>query len=568
MDVILEIGLLAAIATLISIIARMLKQPLIIGYIICGILAGPYVFNLLQSTETIEAFSHIGITLLLFIVGLGLSPKVIKEVGKASVFTGIGQVLFTSLFGYLICLALGFSEIESMYIAIALTFSSTIIIMKLLSDKGDLETLYGKISIGFLIIQDFIAVIALMVISSSQAGSSYDFSFMPMVITGVLLLAGLFVFGALILPRITKIAASNQEVLLIFAIGWSVILAAIFQQYGFSMEIGALLAGITLSMSPYKYEISARMRVLRDFFIILFFVLLGSQMVFADVSDRIPEIILLSLFILIGNPLIVMIIMGLLGYTKRTGLFAGFTVAQISEFSIILVALGAKVGHLSNEIVSIVTIVGIITIAGSTYMILYSSSIYNLLSGYLGIFERSGKKVEEQMHKPRDTYDIVMFGYNRIGHGLSKNFREMKKSFLVVDFNPETIKILVEEKEHCVYGDAGDTEFLDSINLKDAKMILSTIPDFENNLIMVRHVRKYNKKAVILVVSHQIDQALELYSNGVNYVILPHFLGGQHVASLVERYGFNHKAFLKQGKEQIKLIIERQKLGHDHPKHL
>ncbi len=566
MEILIELGFIIGITVLIAFIMQLLKQPLIIGYILSGIIVGPYFLNIAISTGTMNLFAHMGIALLLFIVGLNLNPKIIKEVGKVSLITGVGQVIFTSVIGFGISMLLGFSLITSIYIAIALTFSSTIIIMKLLSDKSAIGTLYGKISIGFLIVQDIIAMLILIVISSVPEGISNGVGYRTILI-GLGVLAGLFLFGVYALPKITKAIAKSQELLLLFSISWCFILSTIFYSLNFSMEIGALLAGITLSVSPYRYEISSKMRPLRDFFVILFFVLLGSQMVFTNMTKFIYPIILLSGFILIGNPLIVMVLMGALGYTKRNSFMAGLTVAQISEFSLILIALGVKVGHLTNDILSIVTVIGLITIAGSSYMIIHSNKLYSYLSKYLKLFERKGHKIDEHKYHENENYKIILFGYNRIGYDLLKSFKKTKKKFLVIDYDPETIINLAKEEVNCRYGDASDFELLNELNLKGAKMIYSTIPDFDTNVALINKIREVNNKAIIIVVSHQIDEAMKLYGQGATYVIMPHFLGGHHASTLIEKYGFNINNFLKQKITHIEYLQDRKNQGHEHPKH-
>ena len=563
MEIFLELSIIICITVLIAGIMKLLKQPLIIGYILAGIIVSPYFLNIVQSTETIKVFSQIGIAMLLFIVGLSLSPKVIKEVGKVSLITGIGQIVFTSLFGFLISRLLGFSVIVSAYIAIALAFSSTIIIMKLLSDKKDLEKLYGKISIGFLLVQDIFVIILLMIISSFSGNLSLSSLSFGSILSGILLIGGFILISLYVLPSLSTFFAKSQEFLFLFSIGWGLGLASLFYYAGFSMEIGALVAGIALSMSPFHYEISSKMKPLRDFFIILFFILLGSQMVFGNIGELIVPAIIFSLFILIGNPLIVMILMGILGYKKKTGFQAGFTVAQISEFSLILIALGVSVGHLTNEILSLVTIVGLITISGSTYLILYSDKIYPYLSKYLSIFER--KKVKEKQQVIKD-YDIILFGYNRIGYDLLKSFKKLKKKFLVIDYNPETTMELSKKGIECRYGDVDDEEFLSELNLIKTKMIISTIPEFETNLLLIEKVRQINKDAIIIVVSHNINEANKLYSIGATYVIMPHFLGGSHASMMIDKHGLNLKKFLKEKKKHIKQLKTRKDLGYEHPK--
>ncbi|MBW2966591.1 cation:proton antiporter [Candidatus Woesearchaeota archaeon] len=566
-SIFVELSIIIIIAVVIAGIMRLLKQPLIIGYILTGIIVSPYFLNIVKSTDAIATFAQIGVALLLFMVGLNLNPRIIKDVGKVSLVTGVGQVIFTSVIGFFIGKLLGFSTIVSIYIAIALTFSSTIIIMKLLSDKGDLETLYGRIAIGFLIVQDLIVIVILMVISSIPAGINLTTLALETVFKGIGLLLLLFLISVYIFPWVTKAIARSQEFLLLFSIGWCFAIAALFYYLNFSIEAGALLAGITLSLSPYHYEIGSKLKPLRDFFIILFFILLGSQMVFTNISQYITPIIIFSVFILIGNPLIVMVLMGLLGYTKRNSFLAGLTVAQISEFSLILIVLGVSVGHLTNEILSFVTIIGLITIAGSTYMIIYANKIYPYLSKYLKIFERKGGKVDEHKYHKDGIYDIILFGYNRIGYDILESFKKTKKKFLVIDFDPERITKLAKEGFDCKYGDANDSELLNELKFSKTKMVVSTIHNLDTNLLLINKIRESNKKAIITVVSHQIDEAMKLYDAGATYVLMPHFLGGHHVSTMIEEYGLNLNKFLKEKIVHIKHLRKRKEIGHEHPKH-
>ncbi len=551
-NIFFQISIILFIVLLVSFIMRILKQPLIIGYILSGIIIGPFILNLLSGTTgTLQTFSHLGIAFLLFIVGIHLNPRTIREVGKISLITGIGQVIFTSLIGYLIGVWLGFSAITSLYIAIALTFSSTIIIMKLLSDKNALNKLFGKISIGFLLVQDFIAIIILIVVSSLSNGTSTSELILFTIIKGIIILAILFPISYFILPKLSLFFAKSQEFLFIFAISWGLGLAALFLYIGFSIEVGALIAGIMLSMSPYSYEISSKLKSLRDFFIISFFILLGSQLIFQDITPLIVPAIIFSLFILIGNPIIVMVLMGIFGYSKNTSFMTGLTVAQISEFSLILIALGVKVGHLTNEILSFVTIIGLITIAGSTYMILYSEKIYSSLSKYLSIFEK--KKINKEKTE-KSNYDYILFGENRIGDSIMKSFINLKKKYIVIDFNPERVEKLNSIGINCIYGDVSDIDFIDELEIEKAKIVVSTIPEIENNLMLLEKIRKKNKNTIIIVTAEQIFETYKLYDSGANYVILPHIIGGEYGAKIIEKAKENKKVYeIEKNKQLIEL---------------
>lgn len=563
MSVFVELSLIVVIATVIAGLMRALKQPLIMGHILTGLLIGPQLLNLAHSEETIDAFAKFGISILLFIVGIGLSPRIIREVGKVALITGLGQVIFTTFFGYLIAQSFGYSSTSSLYIATALTFSSTIIILKLLSDKKDTQKLYGRISIGFLLVQDIIATIVLIVASTASGSENLVTTMLLTLLKGVFLVIIFGLFSVYVLPRLEDFFAKSQEFLFLFSIGWGLGLATLFQMFGFSIEIGALAAGVTLSISPYSKEIESKLKPLRDFFIIMFFVLLGTEMSFENIRPLLMQGILFSLFVLIGNPLIVVVLMSLMGYNKKTSFRSGLTVAQISEFSLILVLLGLELGHVNQEVLTLVTIVGLVTIAGSTYMIIYSDKIYPHVTKFLNIFEKK-HTIEETTFI--GTFEVVLFGCNRVGYDFLRLFRKLRQELLVVDFDPEVIKRLQKEEDIAVqYGDAEDAEFLDDIGIDDARMVISTIPDHDTNLFLLNRALKDNENTIVIMISYNIEEALDLYKKGATYVIMPHFIGGHFAAMLASENWLHIDRFHAERDKHIDYLKERKQMGHKHP---
>ncbi len=554
MEGFIEISIILALATAVSWLMYMLHQPLILGHILTGIIAGPIFLNLIESEELLILFSKIGITALLFIVGLSLSPKVAKEVGRISLIAGITQVVFTSGVGFLIASIFGFGLIPSLFIAIALTFSSTIIIMKLLGDKKDLSRLYGKIAIGILLVQDVIATIILIVISASQVGTSVGSEialvFVKLVVVGLLLV---FISKA-VLPALSRAFASSQEFLFLFSVSWCLGMAALFHVLGFSIEIGALIAGVTLAASPYHYEISAKMKLIRDFFIVLFFILLGAQINFYDISTLWQPALVLSLFVLIGNPLILLTIMGIMGYHRKTAFQTGLTVAQISEFSLVLILLSHEMGYVNESVVALVTFIGLITISLSSYMISSSDILYKLFDPILKVFER--KRVNPQTRSQK-SFEAILFGCHRLGQDFLPVLKSTKRPYLIVDFNPEVIHTLNELHIPARYGDADDNEFLDELDLKKLKLLISTVPDPDSNEFLVHKVRSINKRAVIIANAHNVEQALYLYGIGANYVIMPHYLGGNYASLLVGKHGMEKKYFEAEKTKHIKHLKSR-----------
>ncbi len=556
MEVFIEISIIIFVAMIVSIMMRMLKQPLIVGYILTGIIIGPYALNLLHSGEVLELFSKIGITILLFIVGLNLSPSVIKEVGKVSLLTGLGQVFFTAIVGFLIARMLGIDTVAAMFVAIALTFSSTIIILKLLSDKGDLNKLYGKISIGFLLVQDIVATIILLVTTSFTSGDGGNVAVEALMTLGkgALLITVLIAISNFLLPKLSKFIASSQELLFLFSISWGLGMATLFSVLGFSVEIGALVAGVTMSMTPYAFEAASRLRPLRDFFILLFFILLGSEMVLDGIGSLLLPATVLSLFVLVGNPIIVVIIMNLLGYSKRTGFQAGLTVAQISEFSLILATLGFQIGSLSKEVLSLITIVGLVTIAGSTYLILYSDKIYPKVEKILSFLELKKNKREKSSD---EDVDSLLFGFQRVGQDFVKSFDRLGLRFMVIDFNPDSIKLAEEMEIPCKYGDAKDPEFIEELNLRRLKYVVTTIPEFETNLHLVKKIRAVNKRTIIIAISHNREEALALYAEGASYVIMPHYLGAEYAVRMISRHGLEKREYQRSREKHLQYLENR-----------
>jgi len=559
-EIMSQFSFLILVVLLVSFIARLLKQPLVIGYIIAGLIAGPSFLNLIHDTTLINTFSEFGISFLLFLVGLNLSPQVIRDYGKISVITGLGQIVFTSIFGYLLSLWFGFSSLASLYIAVALTFSSTIIIMKLLSDKDDIEKLYGKIAVGFLLVQDFVAILVLLGISAFEKGIWIEIFFT--ISRAIILILALILFTRYILYKITDFLVSSQEFLFLFVILWGLGLSFLFRYIGLSMEMGALIAGVLLSTTSYSYAIASKLKVLRDFFIIFFFVFLGSQLGLQELSEVFFPAIGFSLFILIVKPLVLMVLMGTFRYTKKTGFLIGTTAAQISEFSLIIIAMGVKMGHIPQDILSLVTLVGLITIGASTYMIIYADKLYSIFSRYLDIFER-GKLIEREIITKR--FGCFLIGYNRTGFAILRSLQNLYPDVLVIDFNPAVIKSLKKRGISCVYGDAEDVELLESLRITKAHMVVSTVPDLSTNLLLVKFIREKNKRTVIILTARQIADALILYESGADYVILPHFLGGHYAAELIEKFKTHREHYVDESDRQIQELMERIVEGQEHP---
>ncbi|WP_333588114.1 cation:proton antiporter [Phenylobacterium sp.] len=478
-----EIALLLVMASAVGMVGLWLRQPLIVSFIAVGLLAGPSVLDVVASGDQIELLSQLGIALLLFLVGIKLDVKLIRSLGWVSITTGLGQVGFTSIFGYLIGLALGLGHVTSLYVAVALTFSSTIIVVKLLSDKREIDSLHGQIALGFLIVQDLVVVLSMIVLSAigigAAGGGHGGGSALTVLGWGLALVAVVVIFVRYLADPLTERLARAPELLVIFAIALAALFAAVGDAAGLGKEVGGLLAGVALASTPYRETIAARLAPLRDFLLLFFFIALGAVLDLSLLGAHLAGAAIFSLFVLVGNPLIVLAIMGAMGYRKRTGFLAGLTVAQISEFSLIFIAMGVSLGHVGQDALGLVTLVGLVTIAASTYMITYSHPLYRLFEPLLTVFERKGtpREPHEPAAHPKDqSPQVIIFGLGRFGAAVGLRLARRGVRVLGVDFNPQAVRRWRELGLEAEFGDATDPEFIIELPLAQAQWVVSTVP--------------------------------------------------------------------------------------------
>ena len=516
-----QVAAVLAVCVAAGALAMLLRQPLIVGLIAAGIAVGPEALGLVESTSEIELLAKIGISLLLFVVGLKLDVRLVRRLGPVALATGLGQVAFTSIIGFLIVIALGFDVVPALYIAVALTFSSTIIIVKLLTDKRELDHLHGRIALGFLIVQDICVVLAMIVITATGGNGEGTLAseILGVVVRGIGLLAFIGLFGRYVAPRVTHLLARNSELLVLAAVSWAVLVAAVSILLGFSEEVGAFLAGMSLASTPYREAISGRLSTLRDFLLVFFFIELGTTFELSTALDQLGAALLLSAFVLIGNPIIVMIIMGVMGYRKKVSFKAGLTVAQISEFSLILIALGAAQGQVGGDVVGLVTAVGLVTIGVSTYMIYGSDAIYERLEPILRPFERRRPKtleLDEETAKP----EYVVIGLGRFGSTVLKELQERDDDVLAVDFDPRSVQSSRFDVP-VIYGDAEDPDLPEQLPLQRTRWIISSIRDVELNLHLIDAFRHHGYTGGLAVSADTEDDARYLEDAGADLVCLP-----------------------------------------------
>jgi Kef-type K+ transport system membrane component KefB len=515
-----SLGLIIMAGAVFSVAAGWIRMPTIVAYMLAGLAIGPLT-GLVELSHALELISEVGIALLLFIVGLELSLDKIRDVGRVAVVAGIGQVVFTAVIGFGLCLVLGFGWMESAFLATALTFSSTVVVVKLLDEKHEMNTLYGRIAVGIFLVQDLVAIVMLTFLAGLGPG---EIGTSAVVWSIVKAFAGMAVLLALVLgasrwllPGPFAWAARTPETNVIWSLTWCFLIVMLAEFFGLSLEIGAFLAGLSLAQLPYNNDLRRRVHPLMNFFIAVFFVSLGVQMEFTAALDSAGTVALLSLFVIIGNPFIFIFIILRMGYGERTSFFTAVTVAQISEFSFILVAMGVRSGLVPASTLSITALVGLVTITVSAYMILYNAPLYRFIkkTGLLKIFGQPA--VHEPPHeeqKPGGHFIVV--GLNSLGRELVRLLRARGERVLAIDTDPHKLAGLDCD---ILLGDAGDPSVLEEAGLSGARLLVSALTIEETNDLLAYRCREAGVPCAVNVMD--LSATENLLAMDVCFMLVP-----------------------------------------------
>ena len=530
------VALILALAVVAGAVAKLLKQPIVVSFIIVGILAGPTAFDLVGEAEEIVLFAKFGIAILLFLVGLKLDFHMIKSTGKIALIAGLSQVLFTAFFGFGLAVLFGFEFVTAMYIAVALTFSSTIIIIKLLGDKRELDTLYGRIAVGILIVQDILVVIAMVVIVTiGTPGDSSPLEDLAMTLVASFVFLGVIALASkFVLEKVLDWIAKSPELSLLFGVTWAIALAATSAMIGLSMEIGAFVAGVSLASTAYRESLGARMTSLRDVMLLFFFIELGASLTFADSLGQLWPAIVISVFVLIGKPLIIFVIMGWMGYRSLTSFRTGLALAQISEFSLILIALGYSLGQVNTAVLSLITLVALFTITISSYYILYTDSLYPYFQKFMTRFER-GEAGGVDEERASHNFDAIVVGAGRFGGEVIAKLVSSGSSVLAVDVDPDAIAKARELGAETLYGDAGDPDFAKMLPMHQTNTLICTVPERSTNMLLLSSVKSmgYEGELFLTALDNATAEMFEKES-GVN-TIRPLKMAAKRIIDAIEK---------------------------------
>lgn len=546
MSILLQLALVLSLSCLFGYLVHRLKLPLVVAYLLAGVS--------LSLTRTVAQFGiggvdantlgifrflpDIGIAFVLFLIGMELDLRELKSLSKPILISSLIQSSLSAFVGYNMAYFLGFSQTESILMGLGLSFSSTVVIIKLLSERHDSASLHGKLSIGILLVEDLLAILVLMAITLSgnlfSPGGFDSLSLVQLLLKALGLFFLSFIFARYILERIFDEVANSVELLFLNAITWCFIFTSISLALGFSVVIGAFLAGVALASSPYRFQIQGKVKPLRDFFVTLFFVYLGSQGNILDVltPQALAAILIFTFYALLIKPTIFLFLLSLFGFRKHTLFRTSLNLSQISEFSLIILLLGVQQGLISQTTLSVMSAVAVISVILSSILVTFSKRIYPLVNPLVSLLEHKGNIHFMEAKSNGELLDhVVVIGAHRVGGPVIKYLNREKIPFIVMDFNPHIVQELREQEFNVLYGDVGDPEILDHLQLDKAKLIISTAQDEGDNELLLEEIKRRKIKAKVVARAQDREHAEKLKNLGADYVILPEQVSGDFLVS-------------------------------------
>lgn len=564
-NIFVQLAIILGLASSIGFITHKFKLPLLIAYLIGGLLIAAAAIFDLGSSAALNFLPEIGIAFVLFLVGMEMDLREIRKLGKVILLSSTLQIIISSIAGFVIARLLGFALTESVFLGVGLSFSSTIVVIKLLLEKNELSSLYGKLAVGILLLEDLVAVLILlgMTVSPSifQFGLQQALPVVAFVLKVGLLFGVAFLVNRFALPRIFSAVSESMELLFLTALAWCFIFVSFALSLGFSVVIGAFLAGVGLAASPYRFQIQGKVKPLRDFFVALFFVYLGTQVNFADLEISFPAILLFTLYAILAKPTIFLLVLGSFGFRKHTMFQTSVSLSNISEFSLIILLVGLKMGVVSSASLTVIALSLIISTIISSLMVAKSNKLYKYLKKVVAFFER--KNFHHELELPGDgsfNNHVVVVGAHRVGGEIVKFLKQEKVAVVVLDFNPHLVDVLLKQKISVLYGDIGDPEVFDSLNLSHAKMVVSTSPSLQDNKLLLEELHYRGINIPVIVRAETAREAKVLYKAGADYVIIPDILAGDWLLGMIKEHLSDSGYFKDRGRIELDKL-ERKTLA-------
>jgi len=562
-DFISNFAILILIITGISFAVKLLKQPIILGYVLAGLMFAYFIQNDAAVNEQLFIFSEIGITFLLFLMGIEFDLKGLKYFGKDVFIASLMQSIAFFLGAFLLALPFGFSVSDSIYLGILFMFSSTLLAAKWIDDKKETNTLHGKITLSILIIQDLFAIIILTVLSILKESSPTKIFLIPIEGMGLLLIA--FVLSKYLLNKPLKMSSKYPELLFLASLSVCFGFVSLAPVFGYSTTIGAFIGGVVLANTLYKADILTRVKPLVLFFNMLFFVGLGFQVNLSMNSNIFMFIAALCCLSLVLKPIVVYITLRLRGYDMKTSFLSGIYLSQLSEFGIIIIA-GAVASELVDGFMGSIAVISVISsMILSSYLIKSDKTLYKFFERFMVTFDKRFIVKEVKVETQHYDANILFFGYFDLGLDRIRRFEKMGKRVLFVENDPENLALLRGDRIPCVYNSINNPDFFEHLSFHKVDVVVSNLSDLDENEMLLKEMKKYNPKALVIVTAKHLKDSIELYKLGADYVIYTPNLREEKVSVILDDYASDLGKVLEKKVVEVTRLKERhQKLDQVH----
>ena len=564
---IMLLGTLFGAAVILSILFRFIKQSSAVAFIVVGIVAGLFRNHIHLNEEMIELFTELGIILLLFMAGLEIDFKSFKKRWRIVLSNGLGQIVINTVIGIL----LGFVLLDiqtvpaSVFFGLCLTFSSTIIVISVLKSRKQMESYHGQIILGIMVLQDIVAVVSLVVLKSMSGQGSLWTSIGLVLIKLIVLIGLLYLLGRFVILHLFRYLAKAKELLFLGSIGWVLGIAAICEAASFSPEIGAFMAGATLSFLPYRLEIQDKVEPMKDFGVILFFLALGFNLnIDKGVLSLTTPVAATAAFVLFGTPLIMLLIGYLTRAKSRPTFYIGTTINQISEFSLILATLCFQAKVFNNRTFLLVTLATVVTMFFSSFGHQFMEKLYKLFALPLSFLDKHSSEIPGASAAKQLEDHVVVIKYNELAERFIDYYISVKKRVLLIDIDPEVYEVMSKKDQNlvCMYADIFDPDTWGEANFTTACTIISClIQGQEIELGILNWLKDKKMDIPFIAATDSRSEALELYNNGATFVIQTEDLAAEQIGLLLKEYGSSVENLSEKGKRYQDFLIEAKDRG-------
>lgn len=545
-----DFAIIVIAATVLAVLARKTGQPTIVAYILTGIIVGPVTLGLVAEDQLIEIMAELGLGFLLFLLGIEMNFENIRDILRPTAAIAVGQAVLQATLSFLVALALGFTPFQSGMIALATTFGATPIIVKILGDKDELKTLYGRVDVGILIVQDIYLVFALAVLGVGAVDDAAEVALSMGRVFALMLLLGLVAYLSYryVLPTLLRASARNERTLFTVGIAWAFLFIFAAEALELSVELGAFIAGLALAQLPFSTELKERMGPVTDFFIMIFFASIALQMTADQLLAYWQEALIAATVLIIGNFFIVFGLFLSQNFDVETSFIGTINMLQVSEFSLVLGAIAVAQGFIDEALLGFFALMALITMPLSTYVIINNHAIYERAEPYLSRFA-SEERIETQLGVYEDH--AVLIGYDQLIYQALPTIREQFNEVVVIDRAPENVDELQNADVEYIYGDFRHGEIRQEADLENAAFVLSMATEAEVNRQLLEGVRE---DATTFVAAEHPEDAATLYDQGAEYVIIRHVLAGEMLGEHVTDYLTDREAFnttVDRAREQL-----------------